>query len=64
MSLQQQRVMDLEYALAKQVPAMEEGFHILTKYGDIRIGPEQAPAVINAVRKVILQQLKTMKAQN
>lgn len=61
MSLQQQRTLELEYALAKQVPAMEFGFSIHTNYGDITIRAEHAPAVARAVKKVLERQLQAMR---
>lgn len=61
MSLQQQRILDLEYALAKQVPAMEFGFSIHTNYGDITIRAEHAPAITKAVKKAVERQLQALR---
>ena len=64
MSLQQERDLELRYALAKQVPDMERGFTIETSYGAIRISAEHAQKIIPTVRKLLEQQLKALKAQN
>ncbi|MCY1529090.1 hypothetical protein D9M68_642180 [compost metagenome] len=61
MSLQQERDLELRYALAKQVPDMERGFSIHTNYGDIQIDAEDAPKIIDAVRKLLERQLRTLQ---
>lgn len=49
----------LDYALAKQIPAMEKGFTLSTSYGDIEIAPDEATAFIRAARLVISRRLKS-----
>ncbi|MCY1306912.1 hypothetical protein D9M70_567990 [compost metagenome] len=61
MSLQQERELELRYAMAKQVPDMERGFSIHTSYGDIQIAAEHAQKIIPAVRKLLEQQLRAQK---
>ncbi|MCL2306798.1 MAG: hypothetical protein FWC38_00885 [Proteobacteria bacterium] len=41
------------YALAKQVPDMERGFTINTRYGDIEITAEEADEIVAATRRVL-----------
>ena len=51
--------MSLSYALAKQVPAMANGFSIATSYGDIQIEPgRHADAIAAAVRRALEIRLK------
>ncbi|MNF06561.1 hypothetical protein D3C80_2065350 [compost metagenome] len=63
MSLQQERELELCYAMAKQVPDMERGFSIHTNYGDIAISAEGALRAIPAVSKSLERQLKTLEAR-
>jgi hypothetical protein len=52
----------LGYALAKQVPAMANGFSISTSYGDIEIGPEDAALIVEAVRTVLRRQVRALES--
>jgi len=49
---------NLEYSLAKRVPAMESGFHIQTDYGEIYIDADEGKAVVKAVRGLLEKKLK------
>ncbi|HDR9500112.1 TPA: hypothetical protein QDC06_003371 [Burkholderia cepacia] len=43
----------LHYALAKQVPAMERGFTILTSYGELAIDSEDAGRFVALARMIL-----------
>ncbi|MDX3997277.1 hypothetical protein QYP02_30090 [Pseudomonas aeruginosa] len=42
--------LEIEYALAKQVPDMARGFTIATSYGELHVGAVDAPVVMKVVR--------------
>ena len=47
----------LNYALAKQVPAMERGFTISTSYGDIEVAADDAEAFQRLAMLMLTQKL-------
>ncbi|WP_233863028.1 hypothetical protein [Paraburkholderia adhaesiva] len=47
----------IDYALAKQVPAMERGFTIQTSYGDLRIDAEDAVVFVAVVGDLLQSKL-------
>lgn len=57
-------IQNLEYSLAKQVPAMERGFVVETNYGPISIDSEDAAPIVAAVRRVLVKQLAAAKKQH
>jgi hypothetical protein len=44
----------LAYALAKQVPDMQWGFVIQTRYGELEISEDLAPVIAEVVRRALL----------
>lgn len=52
---------NLEYSLAKRVPNMAHGFSIETDYGRIEISAEQAPKIVEAVRKALEKELNKVR---
>ena len=55
--------LDLEYALAKQVPDMARGFRISTSYGDIAIEPGWvASIVITHLERALRCELRELNA--
>ena len=51
---------DLGYALAKQVPDMERGFAISTRYGDLQIDGEDAVKVAALVERLLRKKLRRL----
>ncbi|MDH6146090.1 MULTISPECIES: hypothetical protein [Paraburkholderia] len=49
---------DLSYALAKQVPDMERGFAISTRYGDLPIDGDDAVQVAALVERLLRKKLR------
>lgn len=52
----------LDYALAKQVPDMENGFTISTSYGFIRIDAEDALAFARLASELLTKKLTALAA--
>ncbi len=57
-------IQDIEYSLAKRVPAMAGGFYIDTVYGEIGIDRKAAPIVMAAVRSALQRQLSAPTEEN
>lgn len=45
--------LEIEYALAKQVPDMARGFTIATSYGELHVSAVDAPVVMKVVRDLL-----------
>ena len=56
--------MKLRYALAKQIPAMESGFDILTSYGSLHVTEVDAHAVARLLEKRFKQRLSERRSNN
>lgn len=54
-------ILQLEYALAKQVPDMERGFLIVTNYGDIKITSYDAKRFKTLTEKIIKAQIAALQ---
>lgn len=53
--------MEIQYSLAKRVPAMASGFTIATSYGCIQIDAEDAAQIMKAVEQVLNKKLKELQ---
>ncbi|MDF5921576.1 hypothetical protein P4133_25415 [Pseudomonas aeruginosa] len=53
--------LEIEYALAKQVPDMARGFTIATSYGELHVGAVDAPVVMKVVRDLLESELERAK---
>ncbi|HCL3825566.1 hypothetical protein JQS64_28665 [Pseudomonas aeruginosa] len=54
--------LEIEYALAKQVPDMARGFTIATSYGELHVSAVDAPVVMKVVRDLLESELERAKA--